>query len=159
MNALGLEIFDKSVQLTHAWLDDVSVRIGSDRQLAWHVLGGVLRTLRDRVPVDVAAHLGAELPIMVRGLYYEQWEPLAPPPRRERLVTPQSRSLGEFLEAVHRAIANGRPVDARDASEAVFKALSHHVAPSQIERVQDTLPNDVRCFWRDGQERAFRPVI
>lgn len=46
-----------------------------DRQLAWHALGAVLRTVRDRVPLNLAVHLGAQLPLLVRGTYFEQWRP------------------------------------------------------------------------------------
>src|SRR3954451_6532504 len=77
MRATGLDVFDKTLQTTHIWLNDITEVIGPDKQVAWHVLGAVLRTLRDRVPLQVAAHLGAELPLLVRGLYYvrARWSP------------------------------------------------------------------------------------
>lgn len=37
-----------------------------DRQVAWNVLGAVLRALRDRVPASLAANLGAQLPLIAR---------------------------------------------------------------------------------------------
>ena len=66
MSATGLDVFDKTLQTTHIWLNDITEVIGPDKQVAWHVLGAVLRTLRDRVPLQVAAHLGA-LQGAVRG--------------------------------------------------------------------------------------------
>jgi uncharacterized protein (DUF2267 family) len=68
MSATGLDVFDKTLQTTHIWLNEITEAIGPDKQVAWHVLGAVLRTLRDRVPLQVAVHLGAELPLLVRGL-------------------------------------------------------------------------------------------
>jgi uncharacterized protein (DUF2267 family) len=68
MSATGLDVFDKTLQTTHSWLDEIMTKIGPDRQLAWHVLGSVLRTVRDRLPLGLAVHLGAQLPILVRGL-------------------------------------------------------------------------------------------
>src|SRR6266540_3290801 len=73
MSATGLDVFDKTLQTTHTWLDEIMRTVGPDRQVAWHVLGAVLRVLRDRLPVGLAAHLGAQLPILVRGVYYDQW--------------------------------------------------------------------------------------
>ena len=73
MSATGLDVFDKTLQTTHIWLNEIIEVIGPDKQVAWHVLGAVLRTLGDRVPLPVAVHLGAELPLWVRGLYYDQW--------------------------------------------------------------------------------------
>jgi hypothetical protein len=52
MSATGLEVFDKTLQTTNLWLDDISKEIGPDRQVAWHVLGAVLHALRDRLPID-----------------------------------------------------------------------------------------------------------
>src|SRR5215204_2623125 len=79
MSATGLDVFDKTLQTTNTWLDEIMAKIGPDRQLAWHVLGSVLRTLRDRIPLGLAAHLGAQLPILVRGVYYDQWRPSEQP--------------------------------------------------------------------------------
>src|SRR4051812_44635600 len=67
MSATGLDVFDKTLQTTHIWLDELMQEIGPDRQVAWHVLGAVLRGVRDRIPLDLAAHLGAQLPLLVRG--------------------------------------------------------------------------------------------
>jgi hypothetical protein len=53
MATTGLDVFDKSLQTTNIWLDEVMAEIGPDRQVAWHVLGTVLRALRDRVPKEL----------------------------------------------------------------------------------------------------------
>lgn len=79
MSATGLEVFDKSIQTTNIWLDEIMKDLGPDRQLAWHLLGAVLRTMRDQLPPDLAAHLGAQLPLVVRGAYYDQYQPSASP--------------------------------------------------------------------------------
>src|SRR5215207_3528430 len=73
MSATGLDVFDKTLQSTHIWLDELMQEIGPDRKVAWHVLGAVLRGIRDRVPLELAVHLGGQLPILIRGTYYDQW--------------------------------------------------------------------------------------
>src|SRR4051795_9940156 len=90
MSATGLDVFDKTLQTTNTWLNEIMSDLGPDRHIAWHVLGAVLRTTRDRLPIGLAAHLGAELPLLVRGTYYDQFRPAEQPD-----VT---RSLDEFLE-------------------------------------------------------------
>jgi uncharacterized protein (DUF2267 family) len=95
MSATGLDVFDKTIQTTNIWLDEIMEDMGPDRQVAWHTLGAVLRTLRDRLPPDLAAHLGAQLPLLVRGSFYDQYEPAATP---EKL-----RDLDPFLEQIHAA--------------------------------------------------------
>ena len=57
MSANGLEVFDRTLQITHIWLDEIIEDLGTDRQTAWRVLGSVLRALRDRLPPGLSAHL------------------------------------------------------------------------------------------------------
>jgi uncharacterized protein (DUF2267 family) len=110
-----LDVFDKTLQTANTWLDELmrDEALGPDRQLAWHVLGSVLRATRDRLPVELAAHLGSQLPLLVRGIYYDQLRPSVPPKRL--------RSLDEFLQGIGEELATSRPVNVRDATKAVFQ--------------------------------------
>ena len=56
MSATGLQVFDRTLQITHIWLDEIMADIGPDRQVAWKVLTVVLHKLRDRLPIELAAH-------------------------------------------------------------------------------------------------------
>jgi uncharacterized protein (DUF2267 family) len=140
MAATGLDVFDKTLQTTNIWLDELMEVIGPDRQVGWHTLGAVLRTLRDRLPVGLSAHLGSQLPLLVRGLYYDQWEPEKP--------IDKTRSVEEFLERVGEQLENIRPVNVRDATRAVFHVLSQHLDRGQSVKVREALPEDIRCsLW------------
>lgn len=136
MSVNGLDVFDKTIQTTNIWLDDIMNEMGPDRQVAWHVLGAVLRTIRDRLQPDLAAHLAAQLPLIVRGLYYNQYEPSAAPDR--------SRSLDEFLEKIGEELKFTRPVDTKDALRVVCSVLARHVDDGQIAKVWESLPEEVR---------------
>jgi uncharacterized protein (DUF2267 family) len=139
MSATGLEVFDKTLQTTNTWLGEIMETLGPDRQIAWHVLGAVLRTVRDRVPLGLAAHLGAQLPLLVRGAYYDRWRPSEEPQTW--------RSLAEFLSILSGELRNLRPVNAEEAARSVFKVLNHHVDPGQVENVRAALPEEVRRLW------------
>ena len=74
----GLDVFDKTVQESNLWLKDLMERLGTyDRHHAYSTLRAVLHGLRDRIGPESAAHLGAQLPMLLRGLYYEGWDPRA----------------------------------------------------------------------------------
>jgi uncharacterized protein (DUF2267 family) len=148
MSATGLDVFDKTLQTTNIWLDEIMREIGPDRQLAWHVLGTVLRTLRDRLPMGLAAHLGAQLPLLVRGVYYDQWRP-----NDEAL---KERSQEQFVEHVAQGLTDVRPINPQKAVKAVFHVLNHYVDPNQISNVRDSLPAAVRQLWpsRGSAEKA-----
>ena len=143
MSATGLDVFDRTLQTTHTWLNEINDVVGPDRQVAWHVLGAVLRTLRDRLPLDLAAHLGAELPLLVRGTYYDQWHPAGQPEKY--------RTLDEFLQTVGRNLGAIRPVDPRDATRAVFAVLGRHMNEGQVNKVRTAMPEDVRAMWLEAE--------
>ena len=143
MAATGLDVFDKTLQTTNIWLSEIVEVIGPDRQVAWHALGAVLRTLRDRLPEGLTAHLGSQLPLLVRGLYYDQWEPEKGPDK--------TRSVEEFLQCVGVQLENIRPVNVQDATRAVFHVLSRHLDRGQTVKVRDSLPEDIRrSLWPEG---------
>ena len=139
MSASGIDAFDKTLQITNGWLDEIMADHGPDRQLAWHILGVVLRATRDKLPVDLAAHLGAQLPLLVRGAYYDQYQPAAQPN--------QVRSLEEFLARVKQGFEFTRPMDAVDAVRSVFRVLDRHIDPGQVHKVQQALNEDIRRLW------------
>jgi uncharacterized protein (DUF2267 family) len=139
MSATGLDVFDRTIHLTNVWLDEIMATLPRDRQLAWHVLGAVLRTVRDRVPLNLAVHLGAQLPLLVRGTYFEQWR---------TSDTPKNwRSAEEFLALVSAQLSSVKPVDTADAARAVFRVLNHHIDPNRAEKVRHSLPEEVRSLW------------
>ena len=129
MSANGLDVFDKTLQTTHIWLDELMSAIGPDRQVAWKVLTTVLRKLRDRLPVELAAHLSSQLPLLIRGAFYDQYQPARQPST--------CRNAEEFVAEVAEWLADTRPVDPRLAVRAVFAILSHHVPEGEIVKVQD----------------------
>ncbi|MBZ9862579.1 DUF2267 domain-containing protein [Mesorhizobium sp. CA12] len=136
MNATGLDVFDKTLQTTNIWLDEIMDEIGPDRQVAWHVLGAVLHALRDRIQPDLAAHLGSQLPILVRGAFYDRYQPSKAPE--------EARSLDEFLAKIKAELELIRPLDSEDAFRAVAKVLAHHVEEGQMHKVWDALPGEIR---------------
>lgn len=148
MSSKGLEVFDKTFDTANHWLNEIMAELGPDRQVAWKVLSVVLRKLRDRLPLGLAAHLGAQLPILIRGIYYDQFEP-------SKLPT-QCDTHEQFVAEVAEWLSDIRPVDPDAAVRTVFKVLSHHVDPGQIAKVREALPRGMRQSWEAAA--AVEPV-
>jgi uncharacterized protein (DUF2267 family) len=146
MSATGLDAFDKTLQTTNTWLDEIMAELGPDRHVAWHALAAVLHAVRDRLPLEVAVHLGAQLPLLVRGVYYDQWH-LGGDVERYR-------SLEEFLDRVGRGLQTTRPVSRLKAAQAVFAVLARHVTAGQLDKVRDALPEDIRALSDVDAPRA-----
>jgi uncharacterized protein (DUF2267 family) len=152
MSANGLEVFDRTLQITNIWLDEIMAVVGPDRRLAWKVLSIVLHKLRDRLPLELSAHLGAQLPMLVRGVYYDQFQPGRIPSR--------CNSLDEFIEETAEWLADARPVDPKDAVCAVFGVLARHVSEGEVAKVKSALPASIRRAFDDaaGLPTRTRPV-
>ena len=139
MSSTGLEVFDKTLQITNIWLDEIMAELGPDRQRAYHALRAVLHALRDRLPLNLAAHLGAQLPMLVRGVYYHKWQP--------QPDTSRERKQAEFLEHVGGGLQGIRPVDVKEATRVVLGVITRHVTGGQVEKVRQALPQDIRALW------------
>ena len=151
MSASGLEVFDKTLETTHIWLNEICNDLGPDKQVAWKVLSTVLHKLRDRLPIGLSAHLGAQLPLLVRGVYYDQFEPSK--------VPTECNSREEFVAEVAEWLNDMRPVDPDLAVRSVFGVLSRHISEGQVNKVREALPRSLRQSWLDAEVRADEPLI
>lgn len=137
MSATGLDVFDRTLHSTHLWLNDISTMLDVNRSRAWTTLGVVLRALRDRLPAELAAHLAAELPLLVRGAFYASYRP--------ELLPADWRTADEFLEEVDLNLVG--PTPALDAVDAVFDVLSARLPEGICDKVRRALPADIRRLW------------
>ncbi len=130
-------IIDRSVEKTHIWLEEISRQLGTDdHRQAYRALRAYLHALRDRLTVDEAAQLAAQLPDLVRGIYYEGWDPSATPVRY--------RGLSEFLDRVAEEAELPGETAASYAVGAVSEVLRRHVSAGEIDDVRAQLPEDLR---------------
>jgi uncharacterized protein (DUF2267 family) len=150
MSATGLEVFDRTLQTTNIWLGEIMNEIGPDRQVAWHALRAVLHALRDRLSVEQATNLGAQLPMMVRGAYYDQWQPADKPERQ--------RHVDEFIARVAEGLQSTRALDPELATRVVFKVISKHVSQGQVGKIKQALPHELRALWPDGGNPGREPA-
>jgi len=144
MAATGLAVFDTTLQKTHAWLGEVMQELGTDdRHKAYLALRAVLHALRDRLTVEEVAQLGAQLPMLIRGFYYEGWDPTGKPLKE--------RHKEEFLRHIYRYFKTtryGEPdVDPEQVARAVFRVLARRVSEGEIEDVVRILPRELRELW------------
>lgn len=141
----SVDIIDRSAEKTEAWLEDLARELDTtDRREAYRVLRGFLHTLRDRLTVEAAAQLGAQLPIFLRGVYYEGWVPARTPQRY--------RSVDEFLERLRDASLLAGETEASFAAGAAMRSLRHHVSAGELEDVLHILPEGVRRLLEAGDD-------
>jgi uncharacterized protein (DUF2267 family) len=137
MSATGLKIFDSTIQTTNIWLDDVMREMDwHDRHKAYHALRSVLQTLRDRLSVDEAAQLSAQLPLLVRGVFFDGWHPRHKPVKE--------RHWDQFVAHVSESVALDTEVDPTAITRGVLKVLFKHVSGGEAESLKCVLPEQIR---------------
>jgi uncharacterized protein (DUF2267 family) len=130
-------VIDRSAQQTHAWLSELSSELGAeDDRAAYRALRAVLHTLRDRLTVEEAAQLAAQLPTMIRGIYYEGWKPSR--------VPMSYHDVDSFLARVAEEGMLAGETEASVAVAAVARLLRRHVSEGELDDVLAMLPETLR---------------
>lgn len=143
MSATGMAVFDDTVQKTNLWLKEIreELHLGTSEE-AYRALRAVLHTLRDRLIIEEAAALGAQLPMLLRGVYFEGWRPHGKPTRE--------RHLEPFLHHVGAEYVGPGPVEPERLTRGVFVVLVRHMSAGQIHDIRQGLPADIRALWPAG---------
>jgi uncharacterized protein (DUF2267 family) len=147
-----LDVFERSRQKASPWLDDLMGKLGwEDRHRTYEALGVVLHVLRDRLPLQECVTLGAQLPLLLRGLYYQNWD-LSEFPRKYRHAR-------DFLSRVRGGLLAHRLEDAPEerVTQAVTELLMERLCSGELGAVRRALPPEIRSFFEvAGNSEAGR---
>jgi uncharacterized protein (DUF2267 family) len=144
-------VLDTSLQKTHEWLHEIGREFGFDNErAAYAALRATLHAVRDRLPVESVAHLGAELPMLVRGIYYDGWHPSA--------AKLKAAHAEDFCESMRRELTGHDELRrVEKVARTVLRVLDQRLEPGQVEHVLAALPEEARRLWQDAQEEEAIP--
>ena len=146
VNEPGLGVIDSTVQKTHEWIDAVSENGHLSKAEAYKALRAVLQTLRDRLPVDDAAHFSAQLPMLIRGLFFDGWRPADVPVKFSR---------EEFLKAISAKMVSSHFIDPLRITQEVFGVIAEQISRGESAKVRQILPKDLQSLWPEPQVEPF----
>ncbi len=133
----GLNVFDTTLQETNVWLKELMTRLDTaDRHQAYQVLRATLHVFRDRIGVENAVHFGAQLPMLIRGFYYEGWQPSKPQTK--------TRHLNDFLAAIEEEAGRSFGTDVETKVKAVFAVVADKIDAHEIEKLRKVLPSELQ---------------
>jgi uncharacterized protein (DUF2267 family) len=137
MSIRSVDALERSIHKTNQWLSELAAELGSeDREEAWRVLRAYLQLLRDQVTVDEAAQLAAQLPLVLRGAFYEGFDPGHQPAKL--------RDRDQFLARLAERAQLSDPTEAAQVAEAATRVLRRHVTAGELDDVLAQLPTELR---------------
>jgi len=143
MTTTMIPVFQNTLAKSDKWLTEIANLLDwNDKKKAWKALRAVLHTLRDRLIVEESTDLAAQLPMLIRGMYFEGWNPRNKPIRIKK--------YDEFVDAVNEGFTDidfGDNLEPEDITRAVLKVLSSHVSAGEIKDVIGSLPEELRELW------------
>lgn len=138
----GTRVFDRTVHKTNQWLKDVMRAMDWDnRERAYQALRATLHSVRDVLTFEEVVQLGAQLPMLLRGVYYEGWSPKSTPIRL--------KTVGEFFLLVRLHLGPGAKFtngELRDFTHACIHVVAKHISAGELREVRAILPRKLKAL-------------
>lgn len=124
---------DRAVQTANLWLTDLAQdsEVG-DETRAYSILRVVLHALRDGLGVVEAANFSAQLPTVLRGMFFEGWRPSHVP-----------RPATAFGLEVERGLRGMYPPSPERATRLVYELLTRRIAEGEIRTIRHAFPAEL----------------
>ena len=140
MSAKGLEVIDHTVQTTHEWINELKERLDwVGHRDALHLLRVTLTGVRDHLSHEEVADFAAQLPLLIRGMFYEGWQPAGTPLK--------DRSQQTFVDRIEEQIASSIDYRGVEDISTVFKLLNARISTGEISDMRGNLPSGIRALW------------
>lgn len=151
----AVQPLEQSLYHTYQWIDEVCAGLGThDEERGYQALRASLHAIRDRLLPSEAAQMAAQLPTVLRGVYYEGWDPDDRPF--------EMRSGEAFVALIARDLPPGNAIDPQDALRASVEVLRRRISSGEVADVLNMLPGDVRTMagvpaWSSNDNQGTPP--
>lgn len=139
MSITGISTLDHAPQVFAEWLNELSEDLDWDKPRCYLLLCETLHAVRDFLSVDEAADLAAQLPVLVRGVFYEGYNPSKTP------VKPRNKS--DLIARVEQRFQKTPLEDPERAISAVFDLLRRHVSWGEFRQVRNAMRKPIQELW------------
>ena len=135
-----IHVFERTTHEAHEWVNDLAGRTGwTNEREVLRLLRTVLCQIRDHLPVNEMAQFSAQMPIILRGMFFEGWQPKKTPVRK--------RHAEDFVAAVKDKVGDVVGYRGETDIKAVFNVINAHVSNGEVEDVRACLPQELRDLW------------
>lgn len=137
-----IKTFEQTARKSSEWVVEVMAELGTDDPAeGLQALRAGLHVIRDRLPPAEVIDLGAQLPMAIRGLYYEGWRWPAEPSR--------VKDIEGLRAAVREHLDGSSALDPMAVVRAVITVLAWHVSGGEIDHVTSVMPKKIAALWKE----------
>lgn len=131
---------ENSIHKTNEWINEINDRLDwNDEQKTYTALEATLHLIRDMLTVEEATDFGSQLPLILRGSYYTNWDPSE---------TPISIDKSTFVSRVHAYLDNDPDIEPSVAVRRILQFMNKKITEGEIGDVKAQLPEDIQDFWK-----------
>lgn len=134
----------KGNEMLHMLADDLQVPVDK----AGRILRAVIRALRNQLNIDESFQVLAQLPMALKAVYVDQWNPNQPITR--------IHTVDEFLDGIRQQDGKSAGYDfgnnesARRALRAVFRTLTYYLSEGELDDIKAVLPAELKKFINES---------
>jgi len=132
--------FEKYCNETQSWLSDIADNMLTPGRNDWafNALKAVLHTIRDRTTIQEVFHLSAQLPVLIRGIYFEGYKPSG---------KPEKMSAEEFMVQIKNRMSPSIELPVSDVLRGVLTVLYEKISPGEMDDIKGIMPKDIQRLW------------
>lgn len=136
-------ILENNIHQTMDWIYAIEEACHWDddnQKKAFIALRAVLHQLRDLLGLEQAAHLSAQLPLVIRGIFFENWNPSPG-------ATPKIEKA-DFLGSISKGLYPYRDMDVEKTTKGVLHVLGGKLPPGEFEKIIKEIPKDIKDLYK-----------
>jgi uncharacterized protein (DUF2267 family) len=134
----NVRAINKSLHETNDWLEAYMKKCSlDDHEQAYSVMRATFHAIRDRIPEDEATDFAAQLPMIIRGFYFEGFNPEDVPKK----IRDENEFFFDYLGS---KIADSIDIDPRLAFNKLFELCGEHITSAQVDHVISMFPQDIQ---------------
>lgn len=132
--------FEKQCNDVKSWLNEIADEMRHPEKTDWALsaLKAVLHTVRDRTTIQEVFHLSAQLPVLIRGIYFEGYKPSG---------KPDKMNSEKFMMQIKNRLAPGINIPVAEVFRAVMVVLYSRISPGEMKDIRGIMPKDIQKLW------------
>lgn len=135
--------FNKYLEDVNSWIDEIALELEVEHRKDWafNALRGVLYALRDRLTYQELFQFSAQLPTLIRGIFFEGYR---------YADKPEKYHADEFLTRIEKAMGPAAGIPPEQAFGAVLNVLYNRMNEGELNDIYIILPRDIKKLWDEN---------